>query len=127
MSMQAGDKLGPYEIVAPIGAGGMGKVYKLSTHVSTAPWQSKSPLKSSAGDSSGRLKRPPLSITPHCRLYDIGSLPWGASYIVTELERETLRDWLKQSLAPDQAQILEAPRAAHAADIIHRDLTVISK
>ena len=66
---------------------------------------------------------------PHiCTLFDVGALPDGSTYLVTELvEGETLRDVLKQSPPAERSleiarQVLEALRAAHGAGIVHRDL-----
>ena len=129
MLLSPGDKLGPYEILASIGAGGMGEVYKArDTRLGRAV-----AIKISAEGFSKQFERESKVISslnhPYiCTLYDIGSLPSGASYMVTELvEGGTLRDWLKRSPAPGQVieiarQVLEALRAAHAAGIIHRDL-----
>jgi serine/threonine protein kinase len=114
MPLSPGDKLGPYEILARIGAGGMGEVYKardkrLGRAVA---------IKISAEEFTKQFEREAKVISalnhPHiCTLYDIGSLPSGASYMVTELvEGEPLRGWLKRSPAPDQViemarQVLE--------------------
>ena len=63
-----------------------------------------------------------------CTLFDVGSLPSGSGYMVTELvEGETLRDWLKHSPPLERRlavirQVIEALRAAHEAGIVHRDL-----
>jgi serine/threonine protein kinase len=63
-----------------------------------------------------------------CTLYDVGSLPSGAAYMVTELvEGETLREWLKHSPPLDRKmammfQVIEGLRAAHDAGIVHGDL-----
>jgi serine/threonine protein kinase len=126
--------LGPYRIVGPLGEGGMGKVYRardtrLDRDVA---------IKVSTERFSQRFEREARAISalnhPNiCTLYDVGSLPSGASYMVTELvEGETLRDWLKRAPAGTSAnldrrieiarQVLEALRAAHGAGIVHRDL-----
>ena len=124
-----GAKLGPYEIVSLLGEGGMGKVYRaVDTRLSRTV-----AIKISAEEFSHRFEREARTISalnhPHiCTLYDIGSLPSGSGYMVTEfVEGETLRDWLKHSPAMEQRvqiarQILEALRAAHAVGVIHRDL-----
>ncbi len=90
-------------------------------------------IKISVEEFSKRFEREARAISalnhPHiCTLHDIGMLPSGSAYMVTELvEGETLRDWIKRSPPADRRvdvarQILEALRAAHAAGIIHRDL-----
>ena len=124
-----GARLGPYHIVSPLGEGGMGKVYRaVDTRLGRAV-----AIKISAEEFSKRFEREARTISalnhPHiCTLYDIGSLPSGSGYMVTELvEGETLRDWLKHSSAAEHGveiarQILEALRAAHGVGIIHRDL-----
>ena len=107
----------------------MGKVYRaVDTRLGRAV-----AIKISAEEFSKRFEREARTISalnhPHiCTLYDIGSLPSGSGYMVTELvEGETLRDWLKHSSAVEHGieiarQILEALRAAHGVGIIHRDL-----
>src|SRR4051794_23944362 len=124
-----GAKLGPYQVVSLLGEGGMGKVYRaVDTRLGRAV-----AIKISAEEFSKRLEREARTISalnhPHiCTLYDIGSLPSGSGYMVTELvEGETLGDWLKRSPSLEQRveiarQILEALRAAHGVGIIHRDL-----
>ena len=90
-------------------------------------------IKISAQEFSGRFEREARAISalnhPHiCTLYDVGTLPSGSGYLVTELvEGESLSDWLKRSPEPEQSvaiaeQVLEALRAAHGAGILHRDL-----
>jgi len=124
-----GAKLGQYRILGPLGEGGMGKVYRaLDTRLDRAV-----AIKISSERFSQRFEREARAFSalnhPHiCTLYDVGSLPSGLSFMVTELvEGETLRDWLKR--APDLErsvavgrQVLEALRAAHNAGIVHRDL-----
>ncbi len=135
MSLAAGTKLGPYEILSPIGAGGMGEVYKardtrlgrdvaikvLPSHLSENP------------ELKQRFDREAKAISqlthPHiCTLYDVGSQD-GVEYLVMELlEGETLADRLgKGALPRDQVlrcgiEITEALEKAHRAGIIHRDL-----
>ena len=119
-----GQRFGPYQIVSPLGAGGMGEVYRaldarLGREVAIKICQERF---------SARFEREARAISslnhPHiCTLYDI-----GPNYLVMELvEGETLRDWLKRAPAVEPSleiarQVLEALRAAHRAGIIHRDL-----
>jgi TolB-like protein/Tfp pilus assembly protein PilF len=124
-----GARLGPYQILGPLGEGGMGKVYRgLDTRLGRAV-----AIKISAEQFSKRFEQEARSISalnhPHiCTLYDVGAMPSGSSYMVTELvDGETLRDWLKRDQPFERGlkvakQVLEALRAAHDAGIIHRDL-----
>jgi Tol biopolymer transport system component len=135
MTLATGTRLGPYEILAPIGAGGMGEVYKakdtrlgrdvavkvLPTHMS------------SSAELRQRLEREAKTISqlshPHiCTLHDVGHED-GTDYLVMEfLEGETLADRLGKGAVPvDQAlrigiEIAGALDAAHRSGIIHRDL-----
>lgn len=126
MPLPAGTKLGPYEILASIGAGGMGEVYKATDtrlHRDVA-------IKISAERFSERFARETKAIAslnhPNiCTLYDV-----GPDYLVMELvDGLTLAEWLKQQapVALDEAldiagQIAEALEAAHEKGITHRDL-----
>ena len=129
MAVNAGTQLGPYRIERLLGKGGMGEVFRgIDTRLGRPV-----AIKISAEEFSGRFEREARTISamnhPHiCTLYDIGTLPSGSGYLVTELvEGETLTDWLKRSPEPNQRvavaeQVLEALRAAHGAGILHRDL-----
>src|SRR5580704_11587100 len=125
MPLSAGDKLGPYEVLAPIGAGGMGEVYKardprLKRDVA---------IKVSAAQFSERFEREAHAIAalnhPNiCTLYDV-----GPNYLVMELiEGPTLADRIKESAVPlDEAlgiatKVADSLEAAHAKGIVHRDL-----
>ena len=125
MPLSAGDRLGPYEILAPIGAGGMGEVYRardtrLGREVA---------IKVSGERFSERFEREARAIAAlnHaniCHLYDV-----GPDYLVMELvEGPTLAERIKQSAIPlDEAlpiaaQIADALEAAHEKNIYHRDL-----
>src|SRR6202158_2564269 len=118
--MKPGDRLGPYEILAPIGKGGMGEVWKahdqrLNRDVA---------IKVSAGEFSERFEREAKAIAalnhPNiCQLYDV-----GPNYLVMEYIEGTP---LKGPLPVDQAlkyavQICDALDAAHKKGITHRDL-----
>ena len=135
MALTAGTKLGPYEIQSPLGAGGMGEVYRardtrldrivaikiLASHLSTSP------------ELRQRMEREARAISalnhPHiCHLYDIGSQD-GTDFLVMEfLEGETLADRLKKGplLLPEILKIgvaiAEALAFAHRQGILHRDL-----
>src|SRR3984893_11746611 len=120
MPFSAGDKLGPYEILAPIGAGGMGDVYKArDTRLDRIV-----AIKVSKTEFSERFEREAKAIAAlnHsniCQVYDV-----GPNYLVMELIEGTP---LKGPLALDQAlryaaQICDALDAAHKKNITHRDL-----
>ncbi len=135
MSLSAGTKLGPYEILAPIGAGGMGEVYRAKdTRLGRDVAVKVLPASlSSSAELRQRLDREAKTISalshPHiCTLHDVGHQD-GIDYLVMEyLEGETLADRLGKSALPmDQAlrigiEILGALDAAHRSGIIHRDL-----
>ena len=125
MLPSAGDRLGPYEIVARIGTGGMGEVYKardtrLDRFVA---------LKSSKIQFSARFEQEARSVAalnhPNiCTLYDV-----GPNHLVMEyLEGETLADRLVRGMLPVRealaiaVQTGEALAEAHRKGIIHRDL-----
>src|SRR5208283_5867123 len=120
MPLCVGDKLGPYEILAPIGAGGMGEVWKArDTRLNriVAIKQSRAPF-------SERFEREAQAIAalnhPHiCQIYDV-----GPDYLVMEyVEGQPLKGPVAVSEALDLAgQILDALDAAHRKGITHRDL-----
>ncbi len=135
MTLAAGTRLGPYEIVAPIGAGGMGEVYRArdtrlgrEVAVKVVP-----PSLSSAPQALQRFEREAKTISqlshPHiCALYDVGHQD-GTEYLVMELlEGQTLADRLAKGALPlDQAlrygaEIADALDRAHRQGIVHRDL-----
>jgi len=135
MSIAAGARLGPYEILAPLGAGGMGEVYRArDTRLErTVAVKVLPPHLSSSAESRQRFEREAKTISqlshPHiCALYDVGSQD-GVEFLVMEyLEGETLSDrLLKGPLAFEQVlrfgvEIADALDKAHRQGIVHRDL-----
>ncbi|HMD32268.1 MAG TPA: protein kinase, partial [Candidatus Acidoferrales bacterium] len=135
MTLAAGTKLGPYEVVAPVGAGGMGEVYRardtrLGRDVAVKV------LPAAIASDPDRLRRfeqearaiGALNHPNILAVYDIGAHD-GAPYLVTELlEGETLRGLLGGGpLSARRAteialQIASGLFAAHEKGIIHRDL-----
>src|SRR6201987_5631791 len=135
MALTSGTKLGPYEIQAPLGAGGMGEVYRakdtrlertvavkiLPAHLSNDPVRKQ------------RFEREAKTISslnhPHiCALYDVGHQD-GTDYLVMEcVEGETLAKRLEKGPLPLEqvlkfgAQIADALDKAHRNGLVHRDL-----
>jgi eukaryotic-like serine/threonine-protein kinase len=135
MPLPSGTKLGPYEIVSPLGAGGMGEVYRaidkrldrsvaikiLPAHLSSSP------------EAKERFEREAKSISAlqHgniCTLYDVGEQN-GVNFLVMEyLEGETLADRLCKGPLPLEqvyrhgAEICDGLERAHKRGIVHRDL-----
>jgi eukaryotic-like serine/threonine-protein kinase len=136
MSLSPGTRLGPYEIVSPVGAGGMGEVYKArDTRLDrTVAIKVLSDALAADPEFRDRFEREARVISqlahPHiCTLFDVGEVGAGARYLVLEyLEGETLAARLvRGALKIDDAlriasQIAEALDAAHRAGIVHRDL-----
>ena len=135
LPIPAGVRLGPYEIVCALGAGGMGEVYRardtrldrqvaikvLPSHVAAAP------------DVRERFEREARTVAslhhPHiCVLHDVGHQD-GIDFLVMEfLEGETLAERLTHGALPFEqslaiaTQIADALAAAHRAGVVHRDL-----
>src|SRR5258708_33239445 len=135
MELYSGTLLGTYEIQSPLGAGGMGEVYRagdtrlnrsvavkiLPSHLSSNP-EAQQRFDREARAISG------LSHPNVCQLYDVGSHD-GTSYLVMEyLEGETLADRLRKGAMPlDQIlkcgiEICDGLEKAHKSGVIHRDL-----
>ena len=135
MGLSAGTRLGPYEILAPLGAGGMGEVYRardsklerdvavkvLPAHLTSNP------------DALGRFEREAKAVAALSHpnilaIFDFGTHE-GVSYAVTELlEGETLRGKLDGSTVTQRQavdwclQVAKGLSAAHGKGIVHRDL-----
>ncbi|HXN73485.1 MAG TPA: protein kinase [Candidatus Acidoferrales bacterium] len=135
MALTRGTRLGPYEVIAPIGAGGMGEVYSardtrldrtvalkiLPLHLADAPEVRQRFEREARAVSS--LNHPNI-----CALYDIGRQD-STDYLVMEyLEGQTLAKRIEQGPMPTPEllrvgiQICEALERAHRQGVIHRDL-----
>ncbi len=135
MSLEPGSRLGSYEILSAIGAGGMGEVYR-AKHVKLGRDVAIKVLPSDLAADPGRLKRfereaRSASALNHPNIVTIHDIAEheGTTYIAMELvEGRTLRELLRDGPLPvakatDLAgQICEGLGKAHAAGIVHRDL-----
>ena len=135
MRLEAGKRLGPYEVLAPLGAGGVGEVWRardtrLSREVAVKV------LPAEAASDSSRLKRfekearsaSSLNHPNIVTIYEIGQAD-SVSYIAMELvEGKTLRELLAAGSLPIRkllqigTQMAEGLARAHEAGIVHRDL-----
>ena len=135
MVLEAGTRLGPYEIVSLLGKGGMGEVYRardsrldrdVAVKVLPAELSQDSTFKKRferEAKTISQLQHPNV-----CTLYDVGCED-GADYLVMEyLEGETLEDRIgRGSISIEEAlriggDIAEAIEAAHRSGVVHRDL-----
>ncbi len=135
MPLSAGTRLGPYEIVAPLGAGGMGEVYRArDTRLGRDVAVKVLPLHLSASpEVRARFEREAKTVSslnhPNiCTLFDVGR-EGETDYLVMELiEGETLAERLRRGPLPGPellrlgAQVADALDRAHRAGVIHRDL-----
>src|SRR5208283_2022725 len=135
MALTSGTKLGPYELQSPLGAGGMGEVYRardtrldrtvaikiLPEHLSSNPEAKRRFEREARAISS--LNHPNI-----CTLYDVGHQD-GIDYLVMEfLEGQTLADRLMKGPLPLEqvlkygVEICEGLEKAHKTGVVHRDL-----
>ena len=135
LTLSAGSRLGPYEILAPIGAGGMGEVYKArDTRLERTVAVKVLPEHlSQNAELRQRFEREARAISalshPHiCGLFDVGEQD-GTAYLVMEfLEGETVVDRLGRGRIPTEQvlrfaiEIAGALDKAHKQGIVHRDL-----
>jgi eukaryotic-like serine/threonine-protein kinase len=135
MTLSPGTRLGPYELLAPVGAGGMGEVYRAKdTRLDRTVAVKVLPAHLSASaESRQRFEREAKTISqlshPHiCALYDVGNQD-GVEFLVMEyLEGETLSDRLLKGALPFEQvlrfgiEIADALDKAHRQGIVHRDL-----
>jgi Tol biopolymer transport system component len=135
MTVSPGDRLGPYEILSPLGAGGMGEVYKARDTRLDRTVAIKVLPASLAHDPEfrARFDREAQSISalnhPHiCTLFDIGDADGSAYLVLEHLEGETLAERLTRGPLPVADALLIARQMAQALDkahrqgIVHRDL-----
>ena len=135
MSISPGSRVGPYEIVAPLGAGGMGEVYRgrdtrlgrdVAIKILPAGFAANEELRA-------RFEREARTISslnhPNiCTLFDVGRQDDSQFLVMELIEGDTLADRLQKGPLPlDQvirygAQIADALSCAHRQGIIHRDL-----
>jgi eukaryotic-like serine/threonine-protein kinase len=135
MNLLPGTRLGPYRVVSPLGAGGMGEVYRAHDErlgrdvaVKVLPEFAESNHEALARFDREARAVAALSHPNILAIHDVGS-DAGRAYAVTELlEGETLRERLRRERLRDEEirdialQVVEGLGAAHAKGIVHRDI-----
>jgi hypothetical protein len=135
MSLTAGARLGPYEITAALGAGGMGEVYR-ATDTRLGRDVAIKVLPADVASDPARLARfeteaRAVSALNHpniVTLYEVGTSDAGPYLVLEKIEGRSLREVLADGPLPIRriltlaAQIAEGVAKAHAAGIVHRDL-----
>jgi serine/threonine protein kinase len=135
MRLSAGSRLGPYEIVSPLGAGGMGEVYRArDTRLERTVAIKVLPSRLAADpDALARFEREARAVAALSHpnilsIHDFGT-DRGVAYAVTELlEGKTLRERIEAGPLPARkaieyaAQAAKGLAAAHDRGIVHRDL-----
>jgi len=135
MGLSAGTRLGPYEIVTAIGAGGMGEVYRArdsrlnrEVAIKVLPDDVAADPRALTRFESEARAVAALSHPNILALHDVGK-EGSVSFVVTELlEGETLRESLREGPLPPRkaidlgAQVADGLAAAHVKGIVHRDL-----
>src|ERR1700680_4532739 len=134
-ALPSGTRLGPYEILAPLGEGGMGKVYKardtrLDRLVAIKLLQADIADRPELQERFEREARTIASLNhPHiCTLYDIGHQDNAGFLVMEYLEGETLAQRLESGPLPLEevlryaTEIADALDKAHSKGVIHRDL-----
>jgi tetratricopeptide (TPR) repeat protein len=136
MTLSAGTRLGPYEIVSAVGAGGMGEVYRardtrLEREVAVKVLSRDLTSSQIARERFQREARTIAALHhPHiCAIYDVGDTPEHEAFIVMEfLHGETLEERLRMGpldlpiVVETAIALADALAAAHAAGIVHRDI-----
>ena len=136
MTLSAGTRLGPYEIVSAVGAGGMGEVYRardtrLEREVAVKVLSRDLTSSQIARERFQREARTIAALHhPHiCAIYDVGETPEHQAFIVMEfLQGETLEARLRTGLFDLPAlldtaiALTDALAASHGAGIVHRDI-----
>ncbi|MBP1636120.1 MAG: serine/threonine protein kinase, partial [Acidobacteria bacterium] len=135
MALESGARLGPYEILAAIGAGGMGEVYKArDTRLDrTVAIKILPPAAAADHERRARFEREAKTVAglnhPHiCTVYDVGDYGGSMFLVMEHLVGETLAARLRRGpLPPAQAlavatDVADALAAAHREGIVHRDL-----
>jgi hypothetical protein len=135
MALTAGSRLGPYEILGPLGAGGMGEVYR-ATDTRLGRDVAIKVLPADVAGDADRLQRfereaRAVSALNHpniVTLYEVGTSDSGPYLVLEKIDGRTLRDAIDEAPLPVRrvlalgAQIAEGLAKAHTAGIVHRDL-----
>jgi formylglycine-generating enzyme required for sulfatase activity/predicted esterase len=135
MTLASGTKLGPYEILSPLGAGGMGEVYRArdtrldrDVAIKVLPGGVANDPRALTRFESEAKAVAALSHANILSLFDVGE-SGGVHYAVTELlEGETLRALIAREVVPHERaleiarQVADGLCAAHGKGIVHRDL-----